>query len=319
MNMNEQKGEGQVETWRSTQLLSGHTTVVGVIGWPVEHSVSPQMHNAALHALGLDWCYVPFAVRPERLPQAIAGMRALGLRGLNATVPHKQALLSLMDELTPEARAIGAVNTVLMREEGLLGHNTDAQGFLRALREAGFEPQGCSALVLGAGGVARAIVYALLSVGASLMLLNRTLARAEALAREFSAYGKMLLEAGPLDASTLRRACSRADLIVNATTLGMWPQVETTPWPEEGTFPSDAFCYDVVYNPRETRWLCQARAAGCAAVDGLGMLVHQGAEALELWTGQSAPVQVMRAACERALADCTSRGMPMAHAALGGK
>jgi shikimate dehydrogenase len=289
--------ERQAPAW----LLSGHTTVVGVIGWPVEHSVSPQMHNAALRALGLDWCYVPFAVRPENLPQAIAGACALGLRGLNATVPHKQALLSLMDELTPEARAIGAVNTVLVREEGLLGHNTDAQGFLRALREAGYEPQGCSALVLGAGGVARAIVYALLSVGASLTLLNRTAARAEALACEFAGHARASLEAGPLDAPTLRRVMPGASLIVNATTLGMWPQVQSTPWPDDVPLSAGAFCYDVVYNPRETHWLRRTRAAGCAAADGLGMLVHQGAEALELWTGRTAPIGVMRAACESAL------------------
>jgi shikimate dehydrogenase len=292
----------QVETPRSEWLLSGRTTVVGVIGWPVEHSVSPQMHNAALRALGLDWCYVPFAVRPEALPQAVAGVRALGLRGLNATVPHKQALLPLMDELTPEARVIGAVNTVLVRENGLLGHNTDAQGFLRALREAGFEPKGCTALVLGAGGVARAIVYALLSVEASLTLLNRTPARAEALASEFAGYADSAhLEAGALDVPTLRRVSTRCGLIVNATTLGMWPQVETCPWPDELPIPPDAFCYDVVYNPRETHWLRRARAEGCAAADGLGMLVHQGAEALELWTGQQAPVEVMRAACQAAL------------------
>jgi shikimate dehydrogenase len=259
------------------------------------------MHNAALRALGLDWCYVPFAVRPEALPQAIAGVRALGLRGLNATVPHKQALLPLMDALTPEARAIGAVNTALVREDGLLGHNTDAQGFLRALREAGYEPAGCSALVLGAGGVARAIVYALLTSGASLTLLNRTPARAEALAGEFAPYATASLEAGPLDVPTLRRVAPRAGLIVNATTLGMWPQVETSPWSDELPIPPDAFCYDVVYNPRETHWLRRARAAGCAVADGLGMLVHQGAEALELWTGQQVPVQVMRAACEAAL------------------
>jgi shikimate dehydrogenase len=282
-------------------LLTGRTALVGVIGWPVEHSVSPQMHNAALRVLGLDWCYVPFAVRPEALPQAVAGLCALGLRGLNATVPHKQALLGLMDALTPEARAIGAVNTVLMRQDGVLGHNTDAQGFLRALREAGCEPGDGTALVLGAGGVARAIVYALLSVGASVTLLNRTPARAEALAVEMSGYARAALEAGPLDAPTLRRAAKSARLVINATTLGMWPQVETSPWPDDVPMPAHAFCYDVVYNPRETLWLSRARAAGCAAADGLGMLVHQGAEALELWTGLAAPVPVMRAACEAAL------------------
>jgi shikimate dehydrogenase len=225
------------------------------------------------------------------------------VRGLNATVPHKRALLPLMDELTPAACAIGAVNTVLVRDERLLGHNTDAQGFLRAVREAGCEPRGRSALVLGAGGVARAIVYALLSEGGSLTLLNRTPERAQALLDEFAplAAPQARLTCGALDAASLRRAAPGADLIINATTLGMWPHVDTSPWPDEVALPEHAFCYDVVYNPRATRWLSRARAAGCAAADGLGMLVHQGAEALELWTGRTAPVPVMRAACEAAL------------------
>ncbi|NLG28220.1 MAG: shikimate dehydrogenase [Chloroflexi bacterium] len=284
-------------------LPSGHTAVVGVIGWPVEHSVSPQMHNAALRALGLDWCYVPFAVPPERLTEAVRGLRALGLRGINATVPHKQALLPLMDALTPEARAIGAVNTLVMRPEGLLGHNTDAQGFLRALREAGFEPAGCRALVLGAGGVARAIVYALLSVGASVTLLNRSAARAEQLAHEFETLAApgATLSAGALESATASASAARAHLVVNATSAGMWPAVERSPWPTGARLAAGAFCYDVVYNPRETLWLRTARAGGCAVADGLGMLVHQGAEALELWTGERAPVSVMRAACEAAL------------------
>jgi len=157
--------------------------------------------------------------------------------------------------------------------------------------------------VLGAGGAARAIVYALLSAGASLALLNRTPERAQALLDEFAplAAADARLIAGPLDTSTLRRTALGAKLIVNATTLGMWPHSDASPWPDDVPLPRDAFCYDLVYNPRETRWLSQARAAGCACADGLGMLVHQGAEALETWTGHTAPVAVMRAACEAAL------------------
>ena len=146
-------------------VILGSTQVVGLIGWPIEHSVSPPMHNAAFRHLGLDWCYVPLPVRPKDIAEAISGLRALGLRGINATVPHKIALLPLMDELTLPARAIGATNTVIVRPDGLVGHNTDAEGFLRALREAGFDPEECRALVLGAGGAARAVVYALATVG----------------------------------------------------------------------------------------------------------------------------------------------------------
>ena len=159
----------------------GIARMTGLVGWPVEHSVSPAMHNAAYAAVGLDWCYLPFPVPPERLAEAIARVRALGMAGVNVTVPHKQAVLSLMDELSPAAAAIGAVNTVIVADGRLVGHNTDAAGFLRALREAGCEPTGLPTLVLGAGGAARAVVYALLGVGADVTVLNRTPQRAEAL------------------------------------------------------------------------------------------------------------------------------------------
>lgn len=285
--------------------ISGHTRVAGVVGWPVEHSVSPAMHNAAYAALGLDWCYLPFPVPPERLPEAIAGVRALGLAGVNVTVPHKQALLALMDELTPAAAAIGAANTVIARDGRLIGHNTDAAGFLRALREAGCEPAGITALVLGAGGAARAVVYALLEAGARVTVLNRTVARAEALARDLSRGADGEVRAASLDLAALRPLAPQARLVVNATSVGMWRAGDAgagaSPWPEALPFPEDAMAYDLVYNPRETAFMRQARAAGARAVNGLGMLVHQGAEAFERWTGVAAPVEVMARACERAL------------------
>ena len=279
-------------------VISGRTQIVGVIGWPIEHSVSPAMHNAAFRALGLDWCYLPFAVPPAHVADALAGVRGLGLRGINVTVPHKQAVSALVDELTPEARAIGAVNTVLVRGERLIGHNTDAAGFLRALREAGFAPEGCSALVLGAGGAARAAVYALARVGARVVLLNRTPQRADALVSDLRAVVKgARLEAGGLDAQTAQQEASRCHLVVNATSLGMWPQVETSPWPEEVAFPAGVLLFDLVYNPRQTRLVRLARESGARAVDGLRMLVHQGAEAFALWTGAAPPVEIMYAAC----------------------
>lgn len=286
----------------STLGISGRTRVVGVIGWPIAHSVSPAMHNAAFRVLGLDWCYVPFPVRPERLTQAVEGVRGLGLAGVNVTVPHKQAMLSLVDDLTSEARAVGAVNTVIVKGDLLVGHNTDVGGFLRALEEVGFEARGCSALVLGAGGAARAVVYALMRVGAQVTLLNRTADRAHGLAHEFAALSRgARIEAGPLDFQTLRQAAPRARLIVNATSLGMWPEVDTSPWIAGVSFPAEAFLFDLVYNPRETLLMRQARAEGARAVDGLRMLVHQGAEAFELWTGVRPPIEVMYAACTAAL------------------
>jgi shikimate dehydrogenase len=282
--------------------IYGHTHIVGLIGWPIEHSVSPPMHNAAFAALGLDWCYVPFPVHPNAVAEALYGVRALGLRGINATVPHKRALVPLVDELTPAASAIGAVNTVIVREGRLIGHNTDAAGFLRALQEAGFEPKGCSALVLGAGGAARAVVYALASVGAQVQIVNRTPERAASLAAEFAGVDKRArLCAGPLNAEALSQIASEVQLVVNSTPLGMWPEVESSPWPEAVPYPTKAMLYDLIYNPRETQLMRRARDAGATAVNGLRMLVHQGAEAFELWTGVRPPVDVMYAACCAAL------------------
>jgi len=286
----------------ASPIIRGGTRLVGVIGWPIEHSVSPPMHNAAFAALGLDWCYVPFAVRPLHLAEAVEGIKALGMRGVNVTVPHKQRLLRLVDELSPTARAIGAVNTVVIEEGTLIGHNTDARGFLRALGEQGFSTEGCSALLLGAGGAGRAVAHALVSVGARLVILNRTPARAHSLAAEYADIDERAsLRAGLLDRETLGHEAPRAQLVVNATPQGTWPNVDTSPWPEDVPFPSQALLFDLVYNPRETRLMRQARAAGASAVGGLRMLVHQGAEAFEMWTGVRPPIEVMYAACATVL------------------
>jgi len=293
---------GSAKVERHGAELTGRTQVVGVIGWPIEHSVSPPMHNAAFRALGLDWCYVPLPVAPNALADAVRGLRALGLRGINVTVPHKQRLLELVDEISPAARAIGAVNTVVVRDGVLFGHNTDAAGFIRALREAGMEPEGRRVLVLGAGGAARAVVYALAGLAEEVTILNRTPDRAERLAADLMALGgRARLRAGPLTVERVRSAAPDVELVVNTTSVGMWPRTDATPWPEAVPFPVGAWAYDLVYNPRETLFLRRARAAGCLGADGLMMLVHQGAEAFTMWTGVEAPVDVMFRACVRAL------------------
>lgn len=283
-----------------SRTITGHTRLVGLFGWPVEHSISPAMHNAAFAFLGMDWCYVPFAVRPEALEAAVRGVQALGLCGVNATVPHKQALLSLVDTLTEEAQAIGAVNTLLIGER-LVGHNTDATGFIRALTETGFAPHGAHALILGAGGAARAIGYALVKHGARLTIVNRTVERAQALAADLQAVQpQTTIQAMPLEEATLQALASRVDLVVNATSVGMWPHEEATPWPESVPFPPKALLFDLIYNPPITRLMEQARTQGAYAVNGLMMLVHQGAEAFRLWTGVEPPIAVMVAEIGRA-------------------
>jgi shikimate dehydrogenase len=281
-------------------LLSGKTNLVGLIGWPVGHSVSPRMHNAAFAALALDWCYVPLPVplEPvERIEEAVRGLRALGLRGANVTIPHKQAVMPHLDRLSPAAQAIGAVNTIRVESDGtLLGDNTDAPGFVADLRDHGVDPAGKRALVLGAGGSARAVVYGLADAGCrEIVIFNRTQAKATSLAAQLQAlFPRCVVTTHSAD--RLAAVASRSDLIVNTTALGMTPNVETTPWPEELTFRPQQVVYDLVYNPRQTRLLQQAARDGAHGIGGIGMLIWQGAIAFEIWTGKKPPVNVMRAA-----------------------
>ena len=285
----------------SHPTLTGKTTLVGLIGWPVGHSRSPAMHNAAFAALGLDWCYVPLPVNPEpasRVGDAVRGLRALGLAGANVTVPHKQAVIPYLDELSPAAQAIGAVTTIVVHPDGqLTGDNTDAPGFIADLRDHGIEPADRRALVLGAGGSARAVVYGLAEAGAATVTIaNRTVARANELIADLQPR----LPACPLHSCALPddlpTVAARADIVINCTSLGMTPYVDGLPWLPDLPFRADQACYDLVYNPRDTRLMQQARAGGAHTVGGIGMLVWQGAVAFARWTGVTPPVDIMRQA-----------------------
>lgn len=276
--------------------ITGRARLAGVVGWPVAHSLSPAMHNAAFQALGLDWVYAPFAVPPERLADAVRGLAALGFVGANFTIPHKQTVMDLVDEVSPAARAIGAANTLVFGDR-TTADNTDWSGFLRSLRDVGCDPAGQRCLVLGAGGAARAVVYALASVGADIVVLNRSVERSAALLADLDQlFPAARLQSLPLVALA-DEAAAHPYLVVNTTSLGMVPRVETSPWPSDVPIPADTTVYDLVYNPLATRFLREAKASGARAVDGLGMLVHQGAIAFETWTGVAAPTDVMYKAC----------------------
>jgi shikimate dehydrogenase len=286
-----------------SQFISAKTALTGLIGWPVSHSVSPVMHNAAFAARGLDWRYLPLPVdpaRPDAVGDAVRGMRALGLRGINVTVPHKQAVLPFLDHVEAAAQAMRAVNTIVVEADGSLGgDNTDAPGFIADLRDHGVEPSGMHGLVLGAGGSARAIVYGLAQAGAHrLTIANRSVERAASLLADLRPFLGVL----PVDVVTLpdgiTGVAASAELIVNCTSLGMTPHAETTPWPPDLPLRPRQIVYDLVYNPAETRLLRQAQAGGARAIGGLGMLIWQGALAFTRWTGEPAPVEVMRAAAE---------------------
>jgi shikimate dehydrogenase len=284
----------------------------GLTGWPLQHTLSPRIHQAALRALGLEGNYRLFPVDPGAdCPRALSELsgrvRRAELQGLNVTIPHKLILRGLVDELTPAAAAIGAVNTLYPREGRVWGENTDAAGFLEAVRAAfpGLLAQttGQAALVLGAGGAARAVVYALLAAGWQVGVAARSLEAAEGLARQFGqAALPGSLAALRLDAPSVG-AWIRSQpiaLVVNATSAGMAPHIDQTPWPGGLPLPEGAAVYDLVYTPAETRLVKAARAAGLAAQSGLGMLVEQAACSFEIWTGLTAPRAVMRqAALER--------------------
>lgn len=267
------------------------TRLAAVIGFPVRHSLSPAMHNAAFGELGLDWVYVAFEVAPGGVEAAFAGVRALGFGGLSVTIPHKSAALEAVDEVSDAARAVGAVNTVVPTAGGRLrGDNTDGAGFLAALTDEGFDPTGRICAVLGAGGAARAAVHALAGAGAAeVAVINRTPARAETTAALAGATGRV---GSPADVV-------HADLVVNATPLGLAGSQELPIDPE--LLREGQLVVDLVPNPAVTPLMRAARERGAGVAGGLGMLVHQGALAFELWTGRPAPVGVMRDAAVRAL------------------
>ena len=291
--------------------IDGQTRLLGIVGWPIEHTLSPTMHNAAFAALGMNWAYLALPVPPRQLGTALLGMVALGFRGGNVTVPHKQAVMPYLNDITKSAQAIGAVNTIVVDNNGqTVGDNTDWAGFLATLREKGFVSRGRRALVLGAGGAARAVAYALARSGTQVVILNRTLLRAQALVEHLApSVPTSSLSSRPLNHDALAEEAARADLLVNTTPVGMWPHEEASLWPDTVPFPPHLLTCDLIYRPRETKLLRQAQQAGAATVEGMGMLVHQGVLAFEMWTGHPPPLEVMRAACGQALGEKPNQPM----------
>jgi len=271
---------------------------LGLIGFPLGHSLSPKIHAAALKACGLQGNYSLLPISPEdtqALKDLLTRVRDGELRGLNVTIPHKQNVIPLLDELTPTAQAIGAVNTIYLRENKLIGDNTDAAGFLSDLRrfvnKETSRQVNRTALVLGAGGSARAVVYALLNDGWQVTLASRRLEQAKELANSFTSYKLQVTDNSAF-------FIQHSALIVNTTPLGMSPNIETSPLPENTVLSKSTFVYDLVYNPRETKLVKDARAQGLQAITGLGMLIEQAALAFELWTGHTPPRDVLRTATD---------------------
>ncbi len=272
--------------------ITGTTRVAGVIGDPVRHSLSPVIHNAAFAEAGLDWTFVAFEVIDGDAPRAVSGARALGIDGLSVTMPHKATVIEALDRLSPTASKLGAVNAIVREGTEFVGHSTDGAGLIDALQfDEGFSPAGKRCAVIGAGGAARAVILALAEAGAaSVIVVNRTAANAELAA----------LLAGPVGIVGAEESASDADLVVNATPLGMIGN--DVPAIDASLFHANQLVVDLVYAPPLTPTIQAARAAGAHAVGGLGMLVHQAAHAFTLWTGQEAPLPAMSAAAMAALA-----------------
>ncbi len=264
-------------------MISGRTRVAAVIGDPIEHTMSPALHAAGFAALGIDAVMVPFRVTPAELPAAIDGMRALGVMGASVTLPHKQAVARLCDRLVAPADDIDAVNCLCFEGSAVVGHNTDAPGFIDALREAGIDPTGRRALLLGGGGAARAVAAGLHGAGARVSLVVRTPQRA-----------RWCSEVAPFTADALAAALPDCDLLIDCTSAGLSGGALPAPVRVE-LLPEGAAVASLVYG-RDIELLEQARARGLTAVDGAGMLVHQGARALELWTGRKPPLAALWAA-----------------------
>lgn len=276
--------------------INGKTKITGIIGYPLTYTLSPAMHNRAFEALKLNYRYLPFVVEPKNLEDAIKGIKALNIQGINVTMPHKETVVNLLDELSTEAQIIGAVNTIKNDNGRLTGYNTDAGGFIRALEKESFNPAGKIAIILGTGGAAKAVAVALAQAGAaSIIIVGRSINKAETVASSLRSNFQEISVKTLTFKDNLADISQIGELIVNATPLGMKESGDLLPVPLE-FIKATHFVYDLIYTPLETALLNGARHKGARASNGLGMLLYQAASAFEIWTGTSAPVEVMHQA-----------------------
>ena len=281
--------------------ITGHTRLTALLGSPVAHSISPLMHNEAFQLLDLDYTYLCFEVNEETLPAAVDGLKACGIRGFNLTMPNKNKIVELLDELSPAARLIGAVNTVVNDDGHLTGYNTDGGGYMQAVKDAGYDITGKTITIMGAGGAATAICAQAALDGVEKIHIfaretSRFWDRTQKLAENINSTlpCKAVLHENK-DTAALAQAISESALLLNATSVGMAPNTEGTIIEDTSLYHPDLIVSDVIYNPRETRFLKEAREAGCRTFNGMYMLLYQGAEAFRLWTGKEMPVKEIKA------------------------
>jgi len=274
--------------------VNGKSRVYAIIGNPVDHSLSPVMHNAAFKELRLNSVYVAFTVTSGELKTAILGVKSLGLQGLNITMPHKHAVMNYLDEVDVTAKSVGVVNTVLCDHGKLIGYNTDGSGAISALQENGVYTEEKKMVLLGAGGAAKAIAYQASKDLDELVILNRTPEKAKKLAKSLKSFGAKV-KSGTLSQEIVKTEMPTTDILVNATSVGMYPNSGFSPVPSD-ILHSDLCVMDIIYNPLNTQLAKDARAKGAKVVSGIEMLIYQGAVAFEIWTKLPAPIEVMRKA-----------------------
>ncbi|HWR43656.1 shikimate dehydrogenase [Sporomusa sp.] len=275
--------------------ITAKTQKVGLLGWPLSHSLSPAMHNTAFAACGLDFVYLPLPAPPESLATAVGGLKALGFVGVNVTIPHKVTIMDYLDEIDVSAKLVGAVNTIVIKENHMIGYNTDASGYISSLRQAGFDAAGKHAVILGAGGAARAVIAGFIESNIATVTIGaRDNIKAASVAELF--LGHASVTGATWDSPEFALALSLADIVVNTTPLGMYPNATCQPPLDWELLKPSAVISDLVYNPLETQFMAEALRRGHIAVGGDGMLVEQGALAYHFWTGCNAPREIMRKA-----------------------
>lgn len=269
-------------------MINNRTGLLGVIGDPIEHSISPALHNFVLKSLDLNYCYLSFHVKIRKIQEFLTGFNTLGFHGINVTIPHKQNVIPFMDQLSSEASLLGAVNTIHFEAQKMVGHNTDSTGFLRSLGDIKNQLKNKHVIILGAGGAARAIIYALIKQKvAQIQILNRTTSKAETLANYFrEKINFMDISVKPLETKYLEASLDKAFMLINATAAGMYPDMTASPIDDSIEIPNSLIVYDLIYNPDETLFLKKARLAGAKVFNGLDMLIFQGIAALEIWLKQ---------------------------------
>ncbi len=268
------------------------TRIFGLIGYPLDHSLSPFIHNLAFQATGVNAVYLPFPVKPGRVSSAVEGARTLGIRGFNVTIPHKETIIPFLDGISPEAEACGSVNTVLIEGDRAVGYNTDGIGFMDSLEQEGVEVPSV-AIILGAGGAARAIGYQLALRGAITVFLNRTPERAEKLARDIARITGRESLGMSWESSRISNFVKDTELLINTTPVGMYPNIDQKPPFDLKSLNPNSVVADIIYNPPKTRLLREAEALGLKTVSGLGMFVNQGVRSWEMFTGRKAPRKLM--------------------------